>query len=232
MIRNRNKAMLDWRSRSVRAIGAIAALGAAWCLGFGHPCSAQDETKEKPKPSQTTPADELSRRLIRKAVNDSDEGIMDNVIRLMNESAKRVGVQFDAGEKTQKVQTQAVEKLDEAIKAAAMQRRPSRQPSKSVSADRRRMQPPPKSAKKDDAAPSDRAARLKPSDSVESLGPPLGETDEKREGGTMRELRRGWGHLPARDREEVIQGSGENCLERYRAWVERYYRALQEADER
>jgi hypothetical protein len=41
-------------------------------------------------------------------------------------------------------------------------------------------------------------------------------------------MRRSWGHLPQRDREEVIQGIGEACLERYRVWIERYYRALQE----
>ena len=49
--------------------------------------------------------------------------------------------------------------------------------------------------------------------------------------GDLREVRGTWGHLPMRDREEVIQGIGETFLERYREWIERYYRALQESDE-
>ncbi|MFQ5495803.1 MAG: hypothetical protein ACE5EX_10530, partial [Phycisphaerae bacterium] len=50
-------------------------------------------------------------------------------------------------------------------------------------------------------------------------------------GAPFRELRRGWGHLPGREREELIQGISERYLDRYREWIERYYRALQEVDE-
>lgn len=49
--------------------------------------------------------------------------------------------------------------------------------------------------------------------------------------GDIHELRRTWGHLPMREREEIIQGIGESFLERYRDWIERYYRALQEAED-
>jgi hypothetical protein len=50
-------------------------------------------------------------------------------------------------------------------------------------------------------------------------------------GGELREFRRAWGHLPMREREEIIQGIAESFLERYREWIERYYRALQETEE-
>jgi hypothetical protein len=55
--------------------------------------------------------------------------------------------------------------------------------------------------------------------------------DQRRPGGDLQDLRRAWGHLPMREREEIIQGVGERYLERYRDWIERYYRTLQETDD-
>ena len=47
----------------------------------------------------------------------------------------------------------------------------------------------------------------------------------------LRELRRGWGRLPARDRDEVVQGFDQDFLTKYRQWIERYYRALASPEE-
>jgi len=46
------------------------------------------------------------------------------------------------------------------------------------------------------------------------------------------ELRRGWGYLPARDREAIIQGAGDDFPARYREQIEEYYRAIAEAAEK
>ena len=56
-----------------------------------------------------------------------------------------------------------------------------------------------------------------------------GETKPVR--GDLQETRRSWGLLPQRERDEMIQGSSEGYIERYREWIERYYRALQESGE-
>ena len=42
------------------------------------------------------------------------------------------------------------------------------------------------------------------------------------------EVRRGWGFLPQRDREAIVQGSNEEFHAKYREYIERYYRAIAE----
>ena len=56
------------------------------------------------------------------------------------------------------------------------------------------------------------------------------ESDRARRG-PFRESRRGWGHLPARDRDELLQGVEEAFIEQYRPQIEQYYRALTETEE-
>ena len=48
-------------------------------------------------------------------------------------------------------------------------------------------------------------------------------------GGDLDARRRAWGHLPMRERDEILQGLSDQYLQRYRVWIERYYKALQEA---
>ena len=55
--------------------------------------------------------------------------------------------------------------------------------------------------------------------------------DDTRGSEQFREWRSGWGHLPQRDRDEIIQGVGERSLDKFRRWIERYYKALSDADE-
>ena len=40
------------------------------------------------------------------------------------------------------------------------------------------------------------------------------------------EATRGWGFLPERDRDEIIQGFEETFMSKYREQIERYYRLL------
>ena len=49
--------------------------------------------------------------------------------------------------------------------------------------------------------------------------------------GRLKEFRRGWGNLPQRDRDEVLQGIDEDSLEKYRRQIESYFRALAEDQE-
>lgn len=181
-----------------------------------------------PKPERDR-KDDLGERLIRKAVTDEDEGIMDIMIRLMDESAQRLEIQFDSGEQTQDVQNRILRQLDEAIQQAASMTRQKSRSSKPSQGERRSSARPEQQQGKDRSARrNDRAAADNPSESTEK-GSPAPVRDA--EGGELREARRTWGHLPQRERDEVIQGVNEKHLERFRAWIERYYQALQEAKE-
>ncbi|MBI1827151.1 MAG: hypothetical protein HYR83_12295 [Planctomycetes bacterium] len=172
--------------------------------------------------------EDLAGRLIRKSVTESDEGLMDNVLRLMDETAHRMEIDFDSGSRTQELQKQISDKLDEAIKIAAAQRRPQKQNNSSASSDRRRGPNNAKSPTGKQGAPT-AAAKAKESSTDESNAPSGAQGPAESARGEIRDLRRGWGQLPERQRDEVIQGSGEGYLERYRQWIEKYYRALQES---
>ncbi len=183
--------------------------------------------QEKPKNADPPKPDDLGSRLIRKAATDGEEDLMDAIVRLMNEAARKVEIEFDPGPETQAMQQSIQTKLDEAIKAAASRQR-SRQVAPPADPDRRRMPP----AKRDTTAtkPPQRTEPQPSSTSSTVTGTQEARPDEA-DPGELRDVRRGWGHLPQREREEIIQGAGEGFLERYRAWVERYYRALQEKDQ-
>jgi len=190
--------------------------------GTESPVLAQNPPPTNPKPEP----DDLSGRLIRKAVTEADEDLMDVILRLMTDSAKKVEIDFDPGEATRSLQKSIQEKIDEAIKVAASKQRMKRQ-SPSAQSDRRRMptakkEPPKRQPPKQGGS---RSASSTSSAESDSQGGDAGAASDRTD---LRDPRRGWGNLPQRQREEMIQGAGEQCLERYRAWVERYYRALQE----
>jgi hypothetical protein len=195
---------------------------------FSAPAIAQEPSRAPPE-KQEKEKEELGEKLIRKATSDSDEDLMSEVVRLMNESARRLEIEYDPGEETQAVQSTIMDHLQEAIKIAAAQRRPQRSSGGRPKSDKREGTPPPgkeegqesKSGQAADAADAASAAGGGQADGTGGL--PSGQLDESR---------RGWGSLPERDRDAVIQGSGEKFLERYREMIERYYRALQQSDER
>ena len=198
--------------------GAILLALMSTAIAFG-----QDPEPPKPKDEKDR---QLAESLMRKASTGAAEDLMDSIIRLMRESARRIEYDFDAGDETQAVQRQIVGRLDEAIKIAASQRRPKR--SRQRSGDKRRMAEPGDGSKDESASSRGQAGQT--TDVTEpSAGGVV--TDSKLKSGTLEETRRTWGHLPLRDRDALIQGSGEAYLERYREWIERYYRALQESDE-
>ncbi len=203
--------------------------GVSWSLGLALATTvvvAGESTKRatgKKKPSKS----KVGQRLIRQIAEGSDEDVMATVMRLMEDSGRRLDLDFDPGAETQAVQRDIVDRLDEAILTAAKQRRRSRQRGRPSGDRRTRM------TKRQDAAKDnpDNTGR-KQADAVSERDGERGSVsrvDTVR--GDLHDTRRGWGQLPPRERDEVIQGSDEASLERYREWVERYYRALQEADE-
>lgn len=201
----------------------------SFTLGLISSAAVAASAQDPPAPPDPEVRDEkLGERLIRKATTDSDDDVMDTVINLMGDAAQRLEIDFDAGEQTQTVQREILDRLNDAIRIAASQRRPRRQPAPRAESDKRRMSQREQSGSDSKSTPESGAGQATPSDTAQAEG---GDADRKSLTGDLRELRRAWGHLPMREREEIIQGIGESVLERYREWVERYYRALQEAEE-
>lgn len=201
--------------------GSTAAGGASGT----HPTLLQ-EANARP-PGADRKSDGLGKRLIRRSINDSDEDLMDAVIRSMDGSARRLEIEFDTGVQTQVLQRRIIEGLDDAIKVAAQRRRRGLRGTSSTS-DKRRM---PKSRQR--RSDKTQSASDAKTDSAVAGASEAERAAAQREskGGRLRELRRTWGHLPMRQREELIQGITESFLERYREWIERYYRALQETED-
>lgn len=181
--------------------------------------------EDKAKPDERR----LGRRLIR-GTTAGDEDIMEKLIRLMEQTARRLEVDFDAGEETQALQLEVLKQLDDAIKLAAAQMRKSSGRQRSSESDRRRRQEKDKKRDSDKSRNEDANSNKGESADTSPAGrkPAAGGTGDRDD---LAESRRGWGNLPQRERDEVIQGAGERYLERYRKWIEQYYRALQEAGE-
>ncbi len=188
------------------------------------------QAQEKKPPVDPPPKpDDLSERLIRKALQDEDKDLMTDLVRLMGESARRIEIDFDPGPQTQAVQQRVQEKLEDAIKLAASRQRMRKQTPTPTDPDKRRMPTNPKR--------QPRSASKPQSAEPQEPGPPAAGTRTDVSAATdalptdLKDVRRTWGNLPRRERDEVIQGVGEEFLERYRLWIERYYRALQERED-
>ncbi len=223
------------RPRARRGCGLDRRVGGAvlcilFALGFhaSDLAVAQDPPPKVDPPNAQTPDDELGKRLIRRALDIPDDDLMAAIIRLMHEAAQRLEVEFDAGEPTQALQQRVMDQLDDAIKEAAARRRKSNPENPGSQSDKRQRPPP---AQKQPSKGKAQRVGDTPDPTAQPGGPADDDPLRTASGGELKESRRGWGHLPQREREEIIQGVGENYLERYRAWIERYYRALQEAGE-
>jgi hypothetical protein len=178
---------------------------------------------EDPPPAQPPPED-LGRRLVHKAVSGQDEDPMTAIVHLMDQAAEQLELRFDPGEQTQDTQRRIVAKLDEVLQAAAERTRKHSKPKSPPKGDKRtRPQDSKAEAKNKGGEDPDQAGTENPSAS--SPAPEVGPLSEE-----LHDGRRAWGNLPARDRDEILQGAKEQSLERYQAWIEEYFRALQEPE--
>jgi hypothetical protein len=193
--------------------------------GAQTPPTPPPTTEDPPAP----PDGDLAEKLTRRATDASEEDIMAELIRLMSEASRRLDVEFDAGDETQAVQATILRRLDDAIQQAAAQRKLQQSSSRQPSGDRRTAPDQPTDPQaKPGADPADAAA----GDPARTTEAPAGgaASTERTTGGDLRETRSAWGNLPPRERDEVIQGSREQFLDRYRHMIERYFRALQEGE--
>lgn len=205
-----------------RLLGCAAAVGCL--LSIALPVFAQDPAPPKEPDDKEK---KIGERLVRKSVGQGDEGIMAGLIRMMDEVSDRLDDEFDTGADTQAIQKQIMERLDEAIKLSAARKSSGKRQPRDKSDKRRKKD---QSNKK-----SGQSAKQQQGDSqdAKSQDAAAGKADAVSPDGIdgARDVRRTWGHLPERERDEVIQGVDEEYLEAYRMWIERYYRALQESHE-
>ncbi|MFQ5461447.1 MAG: hypothetical protein ACE5E5_02340 [Phycisphaerae bacterium] len=199
-----------------------AAFLAAMLWVGGPPAQAQDKPQRRGDDQERG-----GKRLIRKTITDRDEGIMARILRLMGDSTTRLELHFDPGEKTQKLQQKIIKELDEAIQAAAARTRKVGRRPKPTEGEKRKMMDPKR--RPDQAAGKPKRQQVDESGEAAPRGGEI-RTEDAREDSRY-DVRRGWGALPDRQRDEVIQGFSEQFLESYRIWIERYYRALQESHE-
>lgn len=209
----------SWSARAFAVL--VVTCSSAWIWGQEVP----PKVEPQPRPQDAdVSGDELRRRLIREAGGDSSGDVMSDILRLMQESAQRLEVDFDAGPNTVEVQQRILENLDLAIAEAARRSRPPSAGAASASGDKRR-RPEAKPPRKQDSKSGAAAQAISPADEAP---PAVAPARVDLPSGELRELRAGWGNLPQREREEMVQGADEAYLDRYKAWIERYYRALQE----
>ena len=209
-------------------LGCVAMLATSLVVpGVPQTLGAQASGAQTTDEEDKRKASDLSDRLIRGATNASDEDVMATIVRLMGKASEKLSIELDPGAETQDIQRRIADQLDEAIKTAAAQRRMSRQRQQTSRSDKRR-----RTAKKQQGATKKQSASAE-SGKAETPGQATGGAPSGgATGGDLQERRRMWGNLPEREREEVLQGIGEQYLEQYKEWIERYYRALQEAEER
>ncbi len=166
--------------------------------------------------------DESKRRLIRKTKGQDDGDVMSRVIDHMARAGERLADAFDPGDATQQIQKQAVRDLDLAIKQAKQNMRASRSASSQNREKRGEGQT------SDDAEGNDEGNDAEgQSDSGEEGSAGLGgDIEVGKDAGTLSERRRHWGHLPPRDRDQMIQRGDDEYHEKYRRQIERYYETL------
>lgn len=172
--------------------------------------------------------DDLAAKLIRKTVDETTaDDPMKQMLQDMTDIARKLQVDFDPGEQTQAQQRQVSASLDKAIKEAAARRRAQSKPDPKQQSDKRTMPSPKKTAPQAAAKKQPGDAQAKPTSESAASGSAESKESQKSDVPTVR---RGWGNLPQRDREEVIQGAEEESLERFRLWIDQYFRALQESN--
>ncbi|MFQ5429266.1 MAG: hypothetical protein ACE5E1_03050 [Phycisphaerae bacterium] len=185
-----------------------------------------DRTQPTSQPSGVVDED-LVRRLLGGRTTALDT--VEQTLARMDEAAKRLTDRLDPGEKTQAIQKEILDGLDQLIETAR-QSRAGRTRKRSV---RRRS---------DRSRPGQDARRVRrDTRSDQSIPAPKGgrgaadtgrRTDRKKTGLEKADLARRWGFLPQRDRDELTQGFGETFLPKYREQILRYYRELARAAEK
>lgn len=194
---------------------------------------AEHESEAGQERSDESAIDESLRQMLD---DDRPADVFAQAIREMGDVSQRLGSRFDPGIETQRMQQDIIDKLDQVIAAAREQQQNE---SSESGGD-------PSGGEPDsgDESPAQQADAPTPGDEGEGsvdqwqeVGdqPPSGDdaspgqaSDAPDYDEALRELRREWGNLPPRLRDEISEGMNERFSPVYRALTEAYYRELAE----
>lgn len=197
--------------------------------------SSQGKIKLGPEPDHTDPlpeeanAEEVENQELEKSLLDDEptaEQIEKDVNRIgdrMARSRRRLAINNDPGKTTQIIQQRIVDNLDELIDMARSQQ--ARSNSKNSS--KPQMAQPPKPQ---DGNPDDRQIGQSQSNHVQtpaqSSTVPPGQVSTADPTTDIRQNMAEWGGLTPRQRQAVIEGSGETVIQKYKGLIDDYYRSL------
>lgn len=183
-------------------------------------------TRQTPKPespSETTrnPGESLNEALTMSDAADAFEQAVEE----MDHVSRRLGRSFDPGVETQRMQESIMRKLDQVIKAAKQQAS-----SGGGGSSQPREQDQGSQSLAQQGQPS--AGEPQPTGQQASTGQAGVTTPVKPEAqdSALEQLRKEWGALPPRVREEISDGLRERFSPLYRRMTEAYYKALAEQE--
>jgi len=171
--------------------------------------------------------DGVSKENLDRALKDAPKGGPDEQFReaveLMTRSANRISTASDVGLDTQRLQEEALKKLDQMISQLKKQQQKQQQQQQQQQdpqdqQDQQQQQQP----KQEQAGSPEETNQGESATNT----PPGGRTGALRP--TLEAARAAWGALPARVREMLLQGTGEKFSSAYEKMTEEYYKKLAE----
>lgn len=171
--------------------------------------------------------DELDAELLtgKDAAAGDPEPVLEALSQRLTRSRERLGEGHDAGKTTQRIQEKIVRLLDDLAKKSQQQEQQQSGGASSGSGESSG-RPRPGGGAPQGAGQNGKSEAGGDGAGESKLAP--GETPPEPAGGDIRQSAREWGGLSDRDRQAVIDSAGEDVVEKYRALVEDYYRALSE----
>lgn len=172
-------------------------------------------------PDGTPPAPDVTREdLDKRLANEKPEDLFKQALDLMDSSAKRLADAKDPGLETQRLQEDALRKLDQLIsqlkKKKSQQQQQKQQQQQNQDQEDKQSQPQQSGQRQEQRHDAESNTTQLPARRDGALRPGL------------EAARAAWGALPARIREMLLQGQGEKFSSVYEKMTEEYYKKLAE----
>jgi len=199
--------------------------------------ATQEDERPQDSTDAGTPLDESVQRMLS---GEQAADAFEQAVREMDDVSQRLGRRRDAGTDTQRMQQAIIDKLDQVIAAARRQQQQSSSSSSSGGQGQQQQSQrqqdkgagqvaqQPSGAQRGQAGQPGAQSQSGQAHSGEAS--PGSAQEGETSGEPMRELRREWGSLPPRLRDEISEGLNERFSPVYRELTESYYRELAEEE--
>ena len=204
------------------------------------PSNGSDAPKPKPAPEAPGSIVPIDPSVQRKLAGQDAGDLFQQALRDMSEASDRIGKRSDVFTDTQRLQAEAIQKLDRVIASSNQQQQSSSSSSssqdqqsgsqRSQGSDQNQQQGDRKQGDKQGDQQGDNASKQgqqnggrDPSQGAGKPPRPPGNPNDP-----LEQTRKEWGNLPSRTRDELIQAQNEPFSPVYRELTEQYYRRLAE----